>query len=336
MERPHVQVRTENRLTRLREHLNQRLPVLQHLEGVEGITLNGGMSRGYADHLSEVDVTLYLSDDGYERYQQGLNLIPSGIVVLAGQLYDIKVCSLSAELSAQWSEVARWDASYAEILYDPEGKISSLFARNLAEAPQAEGAGGPLFACWWHYYLAGNIWIHRQDGLQAHLMLNRAIEPLVKALFLVNQEHVPHEKWLVHMSRTLAWRPARWEERLGAALAIPAPTVEAAGARQRVIADLWAEIDRYAVDTYCPGLPVRLMQKGFYDLVKWAVERGELTMDEWKGRARGATLSASPFNTILKVEGDLIRLDRERLNTLGPGDLDPWFYEVVDAVRAAL
>ena len=334
MTRPHVTIPTENRLLDLRRHLDRTLPVFTQIAGVEGVTLNGGMSRGYADHLSEVDVTLFLSEAASERYQQGMQMIPSGIVVLDGQLYDIKVCSLAAEMAAQWSDVARWDGSYAEILYDPVGKIAELFARHLAEAPRVEGAGGPLFECWWHFHLAGRIWIHRQDGLQAHLILNRAIEPLVKALFIANREYVPHEKWLIHMSRTLTWRPDRWEERLGLAMTIPEPTVAAAEARQRVIAELWDEIDRHAVAACCPELPVRLMQKGFYDLVKWLADRGEVTMAEWQGRSRGATLSATPFNVIARLEGDLIRVDRERLKALGPGDLDPWFYEVVEAVRA--
>ncbi|HWI61238.1 MAG TPA: hypothetical protein VNT75_05360 [Symbiobacteriaceae bacterium] len=336
MGRPVVQVPTENRLAQLREHLNKTLPRFIALPGAEGITLNGGMSRGYADHLSEVDVTIYLTEDEYDRYQRGLTQLTAGIVIIDGQLYDIKLCSLSAELGAQWPDVARWDASYAEILHDPQGKVAALYAKHLAEAPQVGGAGGPLFECWWHYHLAGNIWIHRRDGLQAHLILNRAIEPLVKSLFIANGEYVPHEKWLIHMSRTLAWRPEAWEERLGAALTIAAPTVETALERQRVIKELWDEIDRYVVSKCCPkGYPLRLMHKGFYELLMWLVERGEVTLAEWTARARGATLSAAPFNDCVTLDGDTVRLDRERLLALKQSDLDPWFYEVVAAVQSA-
>jgi len=35
------------------------LPRFKEFPGVVGITLNGGLSRGYADHLSEIDVTFY-------------------------------------------------------------------------------------------------------------------------------------------------------------------------------------------------------------------------------------------------------------------------------------
>lgn len=335
MGRPYVQLNTQNLLTQLREHLNKQLPWLREIPGVEGITLNGGMSRGYADHLSEVDVTVYLSEAAFARYQQGLNPITSGIVVIDGQLYDLKVCSLQAEMAAEWSDVARWDGSYAEILYDPEGKVAALYAKQLAEPPKAAGAGGRLFDCWWHFHLACRIWIHREDGLQAHLMLNRAIEPLVKALFLVNQEHVPHEKWLIHMSRTLAWRPERWEERLAAAMTIPAPTVLTAAVRRGAIADLWAEIDRYAVATHFPGHPLPLMHRGFYDLFKWLVERGEMPLADWTARAGGDMLSLAPFNACVTVADSMVRLDRERLAALGPADLDPWFYDLVVAVRSS-
>ena len=333
MGRPQVQLTTENLLPQLRTHLNKQLPWLRAIPGIVGITLNGGMSRGYADHLSEVDVTLYLDEPAFQRYQQGLNPIPTGIVVIDGQLYDMKICSLMAEMESTWSDVACWDGSYAEVLYDPEGKVAELYAKQLAEPPKVAGAGGLLFDCWWHFHLACRIWIHRQDGLQAHLMLNRTIEPLVKALFLVNQEHVPHEKWLIHMSRTLAWRPERWEERLTAAMTIASPTVEAAEARHDTIAALWAEIDRYAVSNHFPGHPLPLMHRGFYDLVKWLVDRREMPLSDWTARAGGAMLSRAPFNACVTVEDGMVRIDRKRLAALGPADMDPWFYELVAALR---
>lgn len=333
MGRPSVQVASENRLPHLRDHLNRTLPRLQQIPGVEGITLNGGMSRGYADHLSEVDLTLYLADAEYDLYQRGVSLIPSGIVMVKGQLYDIKITSMTAELAAQWPDVARWDASYAEILFDPHGKLAELLGKQLAEPPACDGAGGPLFECWWHFRLAGDIWIHRGDGLQAHLIFNRAIEPLVKALFIANREYVPHEKWLIHMSRTLAWRPDRWEERLAVALTVPNPTVEAARERQEVIAALWDEIDRHAVMSSCPGFPLRLMQKYHYDLLQWLVSRGQVSLGEWTQRARGATLSGAPFYACVTVEGDQVRFDREQFAALRPSDMYEWFYEIVEAVR---
>ena len=39
-------------------HLEKMLPEFEALPGVVGLTLNGGLSRGYADHLSKIKVQL--------------------------------------------------------------------------------------------------------------------------------------------------------------------------------------------------------------------------------------------------------------------------------------
>ena len=52
MNRPQVQIESENKISTLRRHLEKMLPEFEALPGVIGLTLNGGLSRGYADHLS--------------------------------------------------------------------------------------------------------------------------------------------------------------------------------------------------------------------------------------------------------------------------------------------
>ncbi len=82
MKRPYVQIEAKNKIEALRQHLDDTLPMLKTLPGIVGIILNGGMSRGYADHLSEVDVTLYLDTDSYNVWQKGkapISLVLLGI-----------------------------------------------------------------------------------------------------------------------------------------------------------------------------------------------------------------------------------------------------------------
>jgi hypothetical protein len=328
MARPHVQVPTENLLPALRAHMEAHLPAFKALPGVAGITLNGGMSRGYADHLSEVDLTVYLEPEAYRQWQAGgLAELPSGIATIDGQLYDLKVNDIVAEMAANWPPVALWDTSYAEILYDPEGKVAALFESKLTP-PKPEHAD--MFSAWWYFELAAPIWIHRQDALQAHHMLNKAIEPLVGALFIANGEYVPHEKWLLHMSRSLAWQPERWAERLTAAMAIPEPTVAAAAARREVIAGLWAELDRHITGA---DRKVASSQRYHYDLLKWLSDRGEVSVAEWQQRASLRMLHSSPFHACVRLEGARIRLDRERLAAIAPETMYTWFYEIVATVR---
>jgi hypothetical protein len=66
--RPTVQLHSPNRSADLRTHLATVLPMVQTLPGVVGITLNGDLSRGYGDHLLEIDLTLYLTTTAVPNY----------------------------------------------------------------------------------------------------------------------------------------------------------------------------------------------------------------------------------------------------------------------------
>ncbi|MEZ4861923.1 MAG: hypothetical protein R3C14_11465 [Caldilineaceae bacterium] len=111
MVRPHVQLTTTNHSAELRHHLRATLPMLQALPGVVGITLNGGLARGYGDHLSEIDVTIYLTPAHFAQWQRQQSPLALGITKIRGQLYDIKVVDLAAEQTTPWSDNALWDAS---------------------------------------------------------------------------------------------------------------------------------------------------------------------------------------------------------------------------------
>jgi len=86
MSRPRVQIESHNQQDRLRAHLAGVLPRLRALPGVIGITLNGGLARGFADELSEIDLTLYLETGTYVAWEHGRSPIPQGIAVLDGML----------------------------------------------------------------------------------------------------------------------------------------------------------------------------------------------------------------------------------------------------------
>ena len=115
MTRPIVQINKPNEKDTLLEHLYDNLPSFSALSGVIGITLNGGLSRGYGDHLSEIDITFYLESATYTKWQSGNSPIGVGIQCIDGVLYDIKIVDFTQEDVESWSTDARWDASYAKI-----------------------------------------------------------------------------------------------------------------------------------------------------------------------------------------------------------------------------
>ena len=332
MSRPCVQLSSPNQAAPLRGHLAAVLPDIAALPGVVGITLNGGLSRGYADQLSEIDLTLFLDANAYAEWQSGRAPLALGITRIGGTLFDLKIVEMAAEQARPWAGVELWDLSYAEILHDPRGLLAALFAEKLARRPQPCEAEGPLFRCWWHWRLAGDIWIHRGDALQGHFALNEALAPLLEALFLANGEYVPHGKWVVHMSRSLAWTPADWERRLVQAMSTGDLGAAALVSRQQVLAGLWSEVDGRVAAACDPDLPVRAMQKTFYDLLSWLSRRGRVPLVEWQARRGLSLLNQRPFYGVACIEGEDVVLDRVKLAALGPDDLYEWHLEIARAV----
>jgi len=335
MTRPTVNINAPNQLPALRAHLDRMLPRFTALPGVVGLTLNGGMSRGYADHLSEIDVTFYLNAPTHAAWQAGYAPFGTGIQMIDGMLYDLKVLNIDEERARDWDMVTRWDMSYAEVLHDPTGAITALRAEKLAAPIDPLEAGGLLFAAWWYFDLAGTIWIQRGDPLQGHVMLTQAILELVKALFLANGEYIPHEKWLIHMSRSLAWTPPDWETRLTHVLCDLTPTIEGLRQRQAAIAALWHAIDRRIIATHLPGYPAELhvAHQYFYDLLAWLAADGPVSAADWQRRASLDVLNSAPFNRCARLERAHVILDRERLLAMTSSDVYDWHYAIVEAVR---
>lgn len=335
MARPHPTPMRENELPRLADHLARQLPWIGALPGVIGVSLHGGLSRGYADRLSEVDLTVWLTPSAHEQWLGGTGPLGLGIQMIDAVLYDVTLSDLAAERDADWEMTARWDASYAQVLHDPTRQVAALLADKAAGRPAAGEAAQPLFRAWWSIDLAGAIWVHREDPLQGHLTLGQGLADLVRALFLVNGEYVPHDKWLVHLSRSLEWTPDDWPGRLTTALCDVAPTVDGLRGRRRHLLDLWHDVERRAVTVAAPDCPagLDLTQYEFWRLLSWLVEQAPLPVRTWQERAWPGLLAREPFHRYVTVRDGQVQVDRDRLAAATDADLYPWHLAVVDAVR---
>lgn len=332
MSRPYVKLDAKNQIGKLLNHLEEELPRFKSLPGVVGITLNGGLSRGYADHLSEIDVTFYLDCNTYQKWNTNKSPIPLGIVKFDGMLYDIKIINYEEEDKREYGHIELWDLSYAKILFDPHEKIWELFKKKLSVEKEISKAFSLLWECYWNFKLAGDIWINRGDVIQGHLMLNESIKPLIKALFIVNQEYIPHEKWLVHMSRTLNWKPSNWEEKLMKAMDTEKFSIEGLVNRQSIIEQLSNEIDSYIKEKYYPGFTLKGHQKPFYDILRYFVRNESVLMKDWEKISDLEDLNTDPLHMITEICGNKIILNKEKLLSIKPKDLYSWHYEVVRGV----
>lgn len=332
MARPYVNLKSENILDELMQVLSSNIARYSALKGVVGITLNGGLSRGYADKLSEIDLVIYLDKEHYENWHKEKAPVALGIVKLDGYLYDIKLADYDDESEKQWDSVALWDLSYAHILFDPLGKIKKLMENKLS-VPEISRAEGLMFSSWWYFKLAGDIWISRGDALQGHFIMNRAIIPLLEALFIANEEYIPHEKWIIHMSRSLKWKPEQWEERLAGFLSGGDLSIPALAARQKIMEGLWKDVDTYLIRKSCTGLQLNFSQRGCYELVKYLVDKGRVTIAEWEEKSSIAALNYEPFYSFASIRDGWVIADEEKLADVRPEDMYSWMYEVLCAAR---
>lgn len=330
--RPCVHLESENQVELLTKALSRSMDRFIG-EGVMGVILDGGLSRGYGDHLSEIDVVVYLDKSHYEQYQNGICPFPLGIAMIDGYLYDIKIMDLQAEMERDYDSVALWDLSYAKVLYDPENEVKTLIQKKLENPVRIADAGSLMWEAWWHYKLAGDIWIHRRDILQGHYILNLAIRPLLGALFIVNQEYIPHDKWLIHMSRSLPWIPEHFEARLTGAICTGDLSLQSLEDRQRYIDRIWVSIDKKLCDSTHFHTGLSFTQKAYYDQLLQLTSKDRYTVEEWNTLSKLSVLNYEPIRSVFKKIDDQILFDRERLLTLCPTDMYSWMYQIACAVK---
>jgi len=333
MERPYVNLKSENTIQKMLKALKKSLNMFTALDGVVGITLNGGLSRDYGDYLSEIDVTIFLHEKQFSDYKNGNYPFALGITMIDGYLYDIKPVSFEQELKKDYESIALWDLSYAKILFDPIGEIADFIKQKLSKPVDILQASGFLWSAYWSYKLAGDIWIHRQDGVQGHFTFNNVINPLISALFIANEEYIPHEKWLVHMSETLAWKPDDWEMRLMGAMNTGNFSIQSLKDRQNYIDALWNDINRKICDLSKFYSELDFTQKQSYETLIKLLRTSEYTIDEWEAVSGLDSLNYEPIHSIFKRIGDKIVLDKGSLLSLKPEDMYVWMYKIAVEAR---
>lgn len=334
MKRPCVQAKGINRIKELKEELQNHLPLFQQFEGLAGIMLDGGLSREFADSLSEIDVVIFLHQVEFDQYHNKLTPTALGITMMDNYLYDIKLCCYEEEVERPYGQIELWDMSYAQILYDPKGELQRLFDMKLKETVEPDSACGYMFDAWWLYRLAGDIWIAREDCAQGHLVLNSAIKPLLSALYVINGEYIPHEKWLVHMSRSLTWQPDNYEQQLEHLFCVKNFSLESLKERQAVFHQIWTTLDEKLCSmSDCPA-GLNLMHKYSYQAIYDLYKKGEISVAEWTKCHSIEELNYDPLHKLTKLENDSIVFQYNRLHTLTEQDMYSWFYQIVTALRA--
>jgi hypothetical protein len=221
---------------------------------VSGILLTGGAARGFADHLSDLDIEVF--------YRRNLTkvVLPPGA---ASGNYSPQGNYIETELRCHdewadrrnderiWTMANRWDKRHAQILHDPRGEIAALLRRKLVFRPgelkelRRDAHGDMRWLC----RGVAQDWIERGDLHAAHHVINTAIDLLLDFLFLKSSAFIPHPKWKLFFARQLEIIPRDFDARLAEALIVREYSAEDIRRRQAALFALVIEAQ------HLPNLP---------------------------------------------------------------------------------
>ena len=237
-----------HQLSLMMENIEEYVKQLSANQDVVGITLAGGLSRGYVDQLSEIDLNIYLRENRLQDWIEGKGPLPQGDHQGTKYHMDVSFLSLQAESKTYWSLQKKWDASYTKVLYDPTGIIEKVIdSKDVFTADEKQGiAMGNYLDCVYFGDIVVRQWILRGDPLVANQMICKGIPALCNLLFLANDEYPPFVKWLINYSYNLQWKPQNWKKRLEEITLIKELTISEVQRRSsefmRLYREVWAKI----------------------------------------------------------------------------------------------
>ena len=229
-------------------------------EGVVGVLLTGGIARGYADHFSELDLAIYLTQPHFDDWtRRGLAPFPEGDSWLDGWHVDFDYYCYEDEVESEWEQAKRWDRSYAVVLYDPRGQMRDMLDRKaVLGREEKQRLISRHLSLYGDYFCIAVVpsWLHRGDLLAAHHCLNVALDSLIRAVFLANDELIPFDKWTLNLSYTLPWTPQDWQERVEQAVLVREVSQVEVERRCALIRDLFAECREKLLGPKTEGLDI--------------------------------------------------------------------------------
>jgi len=189
--------------------------VLMKRKQVLGVVLLGGAARGYADELSEIDLSIFFSKRRFGK-------IPSGEHIWRGYLLDNDLYVYRNEIKAQWSQEKRQAFSEGKILFEKRKQMTRLLGTKLAlnAAERRNVIIESLLFFEDRIEDADVVWPKRGHLPSAHYALNRAVEYLLRILYAYNHKFLPGDKWRLYYSYHLPWLPRGYPEHMSRAMTV--------------------------------------------------------------------------------------------------------------------
>lgn len=239
----------KNRIRELRQIAETLASKVATHRGVTGIVFIGGLTRGFADRHSDIDIITLLAEKD-ETLSKKLKKAGSSEQERSGIDIDLEVHSLDDFRKRKWDETFKWDMSHAKIVFGPKGDIQKLLSKKLDISkvfwlkriticgeylkwyccPPKENVGTMVEA-----------WVERGDMISAHYCLSYALDLLVKIIFALNKEFLPAPKWRIFYSYNLKWLPTDYKRLLKEIITIRSLSKHDLNRRMKALRQIWQE-----------------------------------------------------------------------------------------------
>lgn len=245
-----AKLKGENQIKLFRKIANQLASKISQIEGIEGIVFTGGLTRGFADKYSDIDITVFINrnDDKLKKQIQNLNAQTQKHHNID---LDLEIHPLEEFKKRKWNEVSRWEFSHAKIFFDPKNEIRKTFTEK-AKVPNdfwiKRIAVNREYLKWYScppkkdVGTVAEAWIERGDLVSAHYCLNYSVELLITLIFALNKEFMPAPKWRLHYLNQLKWQPKNSKNLMKEALIVNNFSKKDYARRIQAIQKMWKEI----------------------------------------------------------------------------------------------
>jgi hypothetical protein len=231
---------------------------------------------------------------------------------------DLDYLCYEDEMEAEWEHTKRWDHSYAAILHDLQGLMREMLARKaVLTEEEKQCLIGRHLILYGEYFceIVVPSWLHRGDPLAAHHCLNVALDNLIKAVFLANDELIPFDKRTLNLSYTLPWIPQDWRERVEQAMLVRQISLADVERRRTLIHALLAECRERLLGPRTEGLGAIEARK--LEMLRYVWERGAMPAADFDRRFGLREAIRSPLFHLLRREvregQEWLIFDKERL-----------------------
>ena len=240
----------ENRIGQFKEIAEQLKRKISRFEGVSGIVFMGGLTRGFADKYSDVDITVLLAEKD-ESLRERIKNIGLDTRKNSGVDLDLEVYFLEEFKARKWSEIAEWDFSHSNVAFDRNGDVKKLLNEKLTVPNSFWVKRIIVYGEYLEWYCCppresdetlADIWVERGDLTSAHYCVNYAMTLLIRMVYALNKEFLPPPKWEIFQSYGLKWLPPDYKRLIDRVLTVKSLSKPELKRRLKAIRTLWREI----------------------------------------------------------------------------------------------